>query len=422
MAEKVGTLLWELRTTGGWSLAQLAQKARVSKSALSQWESGVRQPRVPELEATLNALGASPAQRVLVLARIEAPRAKRLLREPAVSARLGPPPAAGDLLRALRLRRGWTQAEVAIRVGVRQNTIARWESGERNPSSQEMQALCSALEAEEPELMVLLTGDFAGVLEEMPGDEESLEEYLKTLLYKPNPHLEELYFIALERVLWQQAVQSETARLLLAQALAYHVHFLGNYGRWQEVHTLATRVLELTPRQETEPDYVLRAALKLAAAAVYAGHRPAPERGLHLLQSYLPRSATPDYTAWMLSDMAKYTVLAGQPQRGVVLAREAVCVAEEETDMRRIDYSRLLVANGQPEEALRILPDLPEENRICVYAQSAKVEAYLALGETSQAQRELTRAYDIIEAHDLKGDRQQADLLAQRLYNPDVPG
>src|SRR5690349_11242337 len=61
MTEHVGTLLWELRTAGGWTQGKLAQRAGVSKATLSQWESGSRQPCVPELEAVLDALEASAA-------------------------------------------------------------------------------------------------------------------------------------------------------------------------------------------------------------------------------------------------------------------------------------------------------------------------------------------------------------------------
>src|SRR5689334_15149264 len=134
MTEQVGTLLWELRTARGWSLGQLAQRAGVSKAALSRWENGERLPRVPELEATLAALGADATQRALAFARIQAPRALRQLREPSETGRLGPPPSMGDLLRAMRLRGGWTQTQIALRLGVGQNTVARWELGERQPS------------------------------------------------------------------------------------------------------------------------------------------------------------------------------------------------------------------------------------------------------------------------------------------------
>src|SRR5262249_6558631 len=131
MAEQVGTLLWQWRTESGWSQGRLARLAGVSKAALSLWEAGKRQARPPELEATLDALGVTPAQRALALSRIDAPRALRRLRTTPLGDGLVAPPSAGDLLRALRLRGGWTQEQVALRVGVRQHTVTRWESGDR---------------------------------------------------------------------------------------------------------------------------------------------------------------------------------------------------------------------------------------------------------------------------------------------------
>jgi transcriptional regulator with XRE-family HTH domain len=80
MAESLGTLLWEFRTAGGWSLGRLAQRA--GKAAVSRWEAGERQPRAAELEAVLDALNADAAHRALAFARIDASRALRRLRQP----------------------------------------------------------------------------------------------------------------------------------------------------------------------------------------------------------------------------------------------------------------------------------------------------------------------------------------------------
>jgi transcriptional regulator with XRE-family HTH domain len=148
-AGRIGTVLWDLRTAGGWTMGRLAQKAGVSKAALSQWESGSRLPRMAELESVLDALGAPPSQRAL--ASIDAPRALRRLTSPGANGGLGPPSMAGDLLRAMRLRRGRTQEQVAAQVGVVRNAVARWERGDRLPSTEQIQALCFALQARESE-------------------------------------------------------------------------------------------------------------------------------------------------------------------------------------------------------------------------------------------------------------------------------
>ena len=40
----------------------------------------------------------------------------------------------GEILRAVREARGWTQAEAAKRIGVVRNTVSRWELGQLKPT------------------------------------------------------------------------------------------------------------------------------------------------------------------------------------------------------------------------------------------------------------------------------------------------
>ena len=44
-------------------------------------------------------------------------------------------------LRTLRLERGWTQFELALKVGVQPQTIYLWESGRRTPQVPQMRKL-----------------------------------------------------------------------------------------------------------------------------------------------------------------------------------------------------------------------------------------------------------------------------------------
>ena len=39
----------------------------------------------------------------------------------------------GERIRALRLQRGWTQEDLAERIGVRAGTVCRWERGRNRP-------------------------------------------------------------------------------------------------------------------------------------------------------------------------------------------------------------------------------------------------------------------------------------------------
>lgn len=69
MAEAVGVLLRDLRL----SVRQVAERAGIGKSTVSYWEAGSFQPRLPELDAVLHALDASPAERARALALVDAP-------------------------------------------------------------------------------------------------------------------------------------------------------------------------------------------------------------------------------------------------------------------------------------------------------------------------------------------------------------
>lgn len=413
MAERIGTLLWQWRQAAGLSQGALAQRAGVSRSALSQWESGRRQPRVRELEATLEALGVTPSQRALALASVQAPRALRLLRAPSAE-QPGSLPGSGELLRALRVRGGWTQAEIAQRMGVQQHTISRWELGERLPSTEEMQTLCFVLEALEDEIVALTTGRFAETPQQIPADAAEMNYRLNRLLNSETPS--ELGFLTLERALWNVAVRDDMARSWLAETYAYHAHYFRLFQRWREAEALAQRVLALTPRQEREPPSVLRAVLVQAATAVYKGDRPMPERGVYLLYDWLSQSLFLEFTSWIVSDIAKYQALAGQTESAVSLAGKAISISERERSMREIDLGHLLVANGQPDKALRHLPGLSERSSDrFVYETLVRVEAYLALGALSEAHERLERAYAVIEKYFLKRQRAQADALAKRL-------
>jgi hypothetical protein len=115
---------------------------------------------------------------------------------------------------------------------VGQNTIVRWEHGERLPSTEQIQALCFALEAHEEELVALTTGHFAEAPEPMPTEPQAVYVYLTQLLNHSHEELVELRFLMLERSLWQQAAREEQAQSLLVAAYAGHSHYLSLYERW----------------------------------------------------------------------------------------------------------------------------------------------------------------------------------------------
>ena len=62
-----------------------------------------------------------------------------------------------EQIRELRMALGWGQTELAFRIGVSQNTVARWESGDRNPSRKHNEILNKLLREAEKKGFVLAT-------------------------------------------------------------------------------------------------------------------------------------------------------------------------------------------------------------------------------------------------------------------------
>ena len=429
MAQQVGTLMWEIRTAAGLSLGKLAQKAGVSKAALSQWEADKRQPRMTELEAVLSALGATAAQCALVFACIEAPRAIRHLRQTRSDPALGPMPTRSDLLRAMRLRKGWTQEHTAAHLNVDRTTVARWEQGERNPSQEQIHAWCFALDANEGELIALTTGQGIAASEDvepltLAETAVRIEQTLYHLFWRSDERkagLKDLEFLILEREAWALATQDDRLRPLLAQLYAYHAESLQHEQRLAEAGPLAQRALALVPRQAQEPDYIVRAAIVSAFVAVNTGPHPYPERGIHMLRRWVQRSTTPEYVAWMQSDISKYLMQAGQVEGALALAWQARLRANEsdnpnEPYLRQMDYARLLLQAGRPHVALAQLPEpMLIEPAQYAYDLIVHAEAYRQAGEESKAHDWLLRSQECIEAHSLDHLRPQVEDLSQHL-------
>jgi transcriptional regulator with XRE-family HTH domain len=61
----------------------------------------------------------------------------------------------GSSLRQARLRKGWTQAELARRASVRERQIIRWENSQHAPRFEAMRALAAALGCDVRELCVV---------------------------------------------------------------------------------------------------------------------------------------------------------------------------------------------------------------------------------------------------------------------------
>ena len=210
----------------GLSLAGAASRGNVSKSALAGWESGRRVPSGEALSGLLRALGAGEREAATLLAVADPRYARVALAETS----LGAPVHLGDALRAMRLRRGLGQTDLARKADVNQSTVARWEAGDLVPEAEKLQAIFSHLEARAEEIEALVR--FGTVREDDPHE--------RTRAVYEAPHaLQELLWLALEGELWWRT-EPDAASLLL-RVRGRRVQWYHYAGRTAEAIALARR-------------------------------------------------------------------------------------------------------------------------------------------------------------------------------------
>jgi transcriptional regulator with XRE-family HTH domain len=428
MTSQVGQFLRRLRKARGLTLQQASQAAGISLSALDRWETGVNQPRLSELEALLSALGVDAKQRRQALSLLDAPRARAQVLSEVLRVGeemgLGPLPNGGDLLHAMRLRRGLPLEAVAARLGVTARTLRRWEKADIWPGMEQLHALCYLLGAQEEELVALTSGQFSQIpttgatsLEQARARMRQLRDLDQIL---PRLALTELGYLSLEAELWPLAAGGVEGRRLLAEAYANHAQFLSSMDRFREAGQCAERALALIPEKARPEPFWLRAGIISALSAVHRGAQPAPKRGLEQLRHWLPLAGWPEFEAWALADMAEYLSLSGEAAIALTLSKQACQVAERSEDpielrMRQKDRARLLLRIERPEEALPLLTIVERENpwpRADI--SLLRAEAHQSAGESSEALDWLERASLDIQAYDLAYLRPRASALAQQ--------
>ncbi|RYG58656.1 transcriptional regulator, partial [bacterium] len=171
MQSSLGSFLRELRQLRSLSQTRAAKLAGIGRVTLNRWETGVQQPRLLDLESLLSALDTTQQERLKARSLLGTPFLSKqtppALGEPGQSViervtvpnGIGPMPHRGELLRALRMRRGLSQEETAQKIGVTTRTVRRWESSEVWPAPAYISSLCYCLEARTEEMVALTTGN-----------------------------------------------------------------------------------------------------------------------------------------------------------------------------------------------------------------------------------------------------------------------
>lgn len=453
-SESFGALLKKWRVERGLSLGILATRARLSKSTLSRWEAGLRQPSMPELEAILAALTVTPLQRLEALARICAPRALQTLREDSCSGPL--PPLTGDLLKALRRRSGKTLGEVAGAVGVAHSTLLRWERGESHPSTTYLHALCHTLGAHPMEVSALMSGGawlgLEGIGETLevsdPADRAALlARQLDRIAYSRKWSAEanvlrDLAFRALEAALHsltRQDTRGNKILHLLSHTYARHAQYLAEQARWQEAHESAEQSLKtIAPLFADRREQASLAQTAWPVAAVVSvratvesqkgifARRSAAHQAARTLARWLEYGpGRPGYHAWLLSEIAQYKAGTGDFEAALERGREAcrsvennAVIVEDEIVLRRRDQATLLTQAGRPDEALTLLQSVTYWQGQPVHRASEDLmwaEALWKTGDRNGAEQRLNAAQATIESSRLDSLRSRAGNLGRFL-------
>jgi len=427
--ETLPGLLREWRTARDLSLGALALKAGVSKATLSRWEAGVCQPNIPELEAVLDALCAAPEQRFRALSLLAAPRAVRRVRELAGGIPEGPP-VAGDLLRAMRLRRGLSSEQAAALIGVESSTVSRWERSEAWPAPDRLHALCFALGAREEEVAALSCGVFRPPDEREEPPVEHLPELAKETYRRAlsgQGWLMDLEFLTLLRKAWLPALRHAVGRRARADILASYAASLEALGRSAEARQYSWAVLE-TARQAPRG---LRPGLGgiEAALACVGGSDPsrltrpaAVQQAVKLNEEWLSFSQEPLWEFFRWRQMAGYLAAGPCPDSDAAdeAARRALSAAERMGTgpyyrMGSMTRALVLLRTGRAREAIACLTPPADKVTVSAFGETALwTEVLTAAGEREEAHTWLNRLSALADRLDYPHLRRRVDRLAEQ--------
>lgn len=419
----IGAFLKELRERRDMPPDELAQQIPVHRSTILRWEQNRAAPRVMELEAALNALQASAEERARAVALLDAPRGERACRSgsdngmPAVWM-----PAKGELVKALRLRLRWSQAQLADHLGKDKTYVSRLESSEVLPV-RERKELFRLLGPSAEELRLLQEPLLYGSSHEVDLDdlEQELEELTREVRASRHPS-PEVAFLALERQLWFRAGKSSRALFLLACAWMQHADYLLWRGRLEEMNRYATRTAQLLREKRICSDG--RFLLAISLTARYSG-RTHPQYGMDQLKLWekFAVERTDAISYWR--DLGSYAGDAGATRQALKCLERSRRLAlptenEEAVHLAALVRARVHTKRGEHREALKLLYDLPPlAPGFRVIRQITIARALYQVQEHAEAKTCLLEFYRLIEAHNLTHMEKEGAALAAQLLHPD---
>lgn len=347
----------------------MAAKAGISASTVSRWETATTSPCIPELNRLLSALQATPQERDRAYQAVLKPRALKIIGEKSPNAPCSAP-APADLLRAVRLRKGWSQEQTASKIGVSASMLSRWENYEAWPDAFRLHALLLALGAREPEIVWLAQGGGRHGAQpiSLPTSAADLARFIDDAANNRlsiDPSLLDLVAVALECRIWNRYKAGDPVLPLLVEACVWRSRILLLDGRVVEAGEKAAQALSVASKCQKFEPYWLYAAHVLAKSSAETYKRFRPMDGAAILDDYLPlaTSFSPAFEVWFLRSLAEYAAMAGK----LSLAQQAndralACDRRPEPLADRHNlYSHALVkiCTGQVKEALRLMEETP---------------------------------------------------------------
>ena len=346
---EIGPYLKRLRQLRRLTQLEWADKCGVTRMTLWRWESGQSVPREYELQAALAALEVSLPGRRRAFALREEARARHLHvsaapREQSFVHR-------GDLLRALRGRRGWTQEQAAQAGGVRRHMLTRWERFEAWPSADRIHALAYALGARENELLALTNG-LAELWPSLQGDDIETARAYADAVSKNVP----LPFMAAEPVALAQMHRLAKPAKRIPQAASllrfwhlFYANRLVGVGRFAEARLYLRRSTQLPPDEEPNRHFnYLQILLSFLSAALRSPMRLRREAASLLSEQREAFSRLEDkalslndhsrvmHQGRVLQEMAVSLSWLGQDEQALVLSAQSLSIARRLGDVSAV--------------------------------------------------------------------------------------
>jgi transcriptional regulator with XRE-family HTH domain len=414
----IAVTLKEWRAARGLSLGSLAIRSGVHKSTLSRWESGKSVPFAQELENVLAVLAVPDELQRSIWKSLGVPRAARKLAIPSSSE--STIVSGGSLLRALRLRAGRTQADVARAVGVSQSTVFQWERNDSWPSDAHLWQLCDALGARPGERCALSRREWTK-LADLPRDRDALDAKLELLRLQDSHQDRSLSYIALASQYWELYRGNRISEIDYLDVWGFHSDHLLRLGYSEDAEQIAQRSWDTI---SSTRGAISRGQFNAFTVVVDINLTGSPKK-LELLQSLEPRIPPILRSHWLDS----VAMAAWHLKRHRLFDHCSKASADEATSLadyrhRCQRYARLLCWHNRFEEALVELEksaDGPTDPRTYVAVERELIAgwALAATGAKVAGARQLDRVKRLLEANPAYYERDDqigmAKIVEERL-------